>query len=198
MKRLVITLLALLALSVTVFAQGQSASQRQGGQRPMGGAMMTCPSMAIMPPQSGMIDRLAQVLGLTDEQKSNLKTIVAENQKTLEPLLKKASESTKAFAKSVITAEYDSENTKTLRDQAVEAESDIIAANLKTWEEIRAILTADQLTKYQQMIGAMSQGPGQRFGGGPQGAGQPGGDGMMPPPPGGFPGGAPPEPPTEQ
>lgn len=200
MKKIVVMVMLLTLACASVFAQNQSGGQRQSAQRSQGMGMMTCPSMAIMPPQSAMIDRIAQTLSLSDQQLTDLKAAIDENQKALTPLLKTASECTQAFSKSVMSSEYDSAKTKDLLDKAVKAESEIIAENLKVWEKIRGILTPDQLTKYQQMASSMRQGPGQRPSGGPQGQGQQGGDGMMPPPPngGGFPGGAPPEPPSEQ
>lgn len=173
MKKLITSVIIMILACSMLFAQqqpqGQSNGQPQPNMRQQGmqkgiGIMMTCPSMSIMPPQSAMIDRLAQPLGLNATQTENLKTVLDKHQKTLEPLQKKSAEATQLLREAVLNSDYDPEKILEFANNAVKAEVEIINNNLLVWKQIRKILSNEQLKAFQQMMNAPVQPfPGQRF-----------------------------------
>lgn len=150
----------------TAFAQGGQGRSGRGGRGeglggpggpggPGGGmrpAMMSCPAMAVMPPQSAMIDRLSQSLSLTDEQVQSLKNVTAESEKTTKTLQQKAATASQALKAALLSSEYDEDNVKKLLTQAQTAETAIINASIEEWKQIRAILTSDQLAALQKAM----------------------------------------------
>jgi len=121
--------------------------------------------MAITPPSASMIDR-ATSLELTDDQKTKLTTVLTKADTTLAPLRQKATEATTALRTAVYGATYDAAKAQALLAAAQKADADVSNAELAVWTEIRAILTADQVSKLQsQRRGGFSGGgnfqPGQ-------------------------------------
>jgi len=171
----VVLSLALIASATVVLAQ-QPRSNAPAGP-PSGAAMsrlgggfgMSCPAMAIAPPSAAMIER-ATNLNLTDEQKTKLTEKLTKADATLAPLRQKASEATQALRNAVLAATYDAAKVQTLLTAAQQADAAVSNAELAVWTELRAILTADQITQLQQRRGGFGGGfqPGQ------PGQGQPG------------------------
>lgn len=141
---------------------------------------MPCPLAAVGVPQPGMLERMADMLQLSDDQMTKLQTVMAANGKIVQPLMQKSGEACKALHDAVLAAEYDAANVKALAVKAEKAEADVVAANIDVWTQVRAILTADQIAALQQAMNAPHQGPGQ--GQGPGGPPPPGGPGGPPPP----------------
>ncbi len=177
----VVLSLALIAAATAVFAQQPPAGQPSGpgqnrfGGGMIGGMMMACPAMAIAPPAAAMIER-ATNLNLTDDQKTKLTEKLTKADATLAPLRQKASEAATALRTAVYAATFDAAKVQTLLTAAQQADAAVSTAELAVWTELRAILTADQITQLQQQrrggFGGGYQGqPGQ----GQPGQGQPGG-----------------------
>jgi len=175
MKRTVI-IAAVLAASLCAPAVWSQGPPPPGGPGMGRGPMGLCPVTALMPPQAQMIDRLAEPLGLTEDQVSQLKTVIAKGDETMLPLTKKAAEATKAVRDAVLAADFDSQKLTTLAAAAQKAEAAIITASIAEWAQIRAILTADQGKLLAEIMSAPRPGP--RPIGPPPGA-----DGSAPPPP---------------
>jgi len=190
MKR---TLLVTTALATAIFATAAwgQATGRQGRPGPggPGGPGMSCPAMAVTPPQSAMLERMADQLQLTDEQSTKLNEVITKNQQTMTTLSQKAAEATKALRTAVLASEFDVQKVKDLATAAEKAEAAVIAADIDEWAQIRSILTADQITTMREMTS--KQGTRQAPSGPP-----PDGDGQAPPPPDGD-GQAPPPPPGQ-
>ena len=131
---------------------------------------MSCPAMALMPPQSMVIDR-AEALQLSEEQKEKLKTILTRSEDILRPLRQKAAESSRVLREAVLAPNYDERRVAQLASDAQKAEAAIVTAEIQTWTQIRAVLTPDQVSRLQEPMGRR-MGPGQ----GPsrRGAGQEG------------------------
>ncbi|MCX6376403.1 MAG: periplasmic heavy metal sensor [Armatimonadetes bacterium] len=169
---LIVTVLAAVIGATAVWSQGRPGP---GGPPGMDGPMMSCPAMAVAPPRADMFDRLAGTLKLSKTQTAKLKQVAAKNDKTLSPLRQKAAEYSRALRDAVLASKYDARKTKDLAAKAEKAESNVVAASIGAWTQIRAILTADQVAKLRT---AMSHGPGP----GPFGP-PPGAAGFGPPPP---------------
>lgn len=122
---------------------------------------MTCPAMAIAPPQSMMIDRMGDQLGLTDDQKTKLKDILAKSETSLKDLRTKAETASKAVHDALFAETFDAAKVTQLFTNAEKAEAAIGTSEIATWGEIRGVLTADQVTKLST---AMSRRMGGSFG----------------------------------
>lgn len=155
---LAVTLAIALAIAIggtTVWSQGGRPMRNgQGGPGGPGGfGGMTSAVMAVAPPQSTMLDREAQMLGLTEEQVAQLKPILTNGEKTIKPLSQKAADASKALREAVLAKEFDNEKVKTLTAAAQKAELAVINAEIDEWSKIRPVLTADQIATLQKMGG---------------------------------------------
>jgi len=171
-------------------AGGRTGATGPGGAR-TGRGMMTCPAMALMPPQAGVFERAAATLQLTDGQdgqKAKLTAVLTTSDETMRPLVQKATEAAQALRTAVLAPKYDAAKVKELATAAGTAEPAIVAARIDTWTQIRGILTADQVAKLQEAMtmrrtapGGPGPGPGTAPGGTtPSGGGNAGPD--VPPP----------------
>ena len=127
---------------------------------------MSCPAMAIAPPQAAMIDRMADTLALTDDQKTKLTAALTKGEDGLKDLRTKADAAAKALHDAVLAPEYDAANVMQLLTDAQKIEASIGASEVQTWTDVRAILTADQVTK---LSAAMNRRMGGAMGGNRQG-----------------------------
>jgi Spy/CpxP family protein refolding chaperone len=124
-----------------------------------GGFMMSCPAMAVMTPQAQMFERVADILQLTDDQKTKLTDIIAKNEQTLQPLMQKCSQAAQALRAAILAPTYDAQKVKELSVIAEKAEADVINARIDTWTQIRSVLTTEQAAKLQAAM-TMPRGPG--------------------------------------
>lgn len=190
-------LVALLTLSVVaVWAQGPNAPDPNRPRQPRtdagfaGRMMMTSPVSATMPPAAQTIERQAEVLKLTPDQKASLIALLTKSQENARPLQQKLGQVCGDLRQALTAPQYDAAKVKQLQGQAQAAENAIVDANVATWVQLRGILTADQIARLARPA------LGNRRPGGPGAPGQPIGPGGQPapppPPPGGE--GAPPPP----
>jgi Spy/CpxP family protein refolding chaperone len=135
--------LAVMVCSTTAFSQGPSGS---GGR---GGGMMSCPAMVLMPPSAKAIESSADTLGLTDEEVTSLKATISKADETLTSLTQKATNATKALRDALMASSYDEQKVIDLAVAAEKAEAAVISARIDEWTQLRAVLTADQITKLQ-------------------------------------------------
>ncbi|MEN6520685.1 MAG: periplasmic heavy metal sensor [Armatimonadota bacterium] len=171
------TILVAVALAIGVCASPVwSQGPGSGGPGGRGGSAMSCPLMAVMPPQSASLDRLSESLQLTEDQTSKLKTVLTKSEETVSALSKKSTEASKALKTAVLAEDFSVENVKALAEKAEKAESAVVSAIIDEWVQIRAILTTDQVKTLQETM-TTRQGSGQRPSGPPPGA-----DDSTPPP----------------
>ena len=157
---------ALMACGSTVVGQEGAGAPPPGGfARPGMGGMTPCPATALAPPPAGFVDR-AEPLQLTDDQKTKLKDILAKGEETLMPLRQKAGEASRTLRQALFAPEFDAQKVAQLAAEAEKAETAIIKAEIDVWAKIRGVLTADQVTKLQDMMGRMGGGRRGRRGGG--------------------------------
>jgi Spy/CpxP family protein refolding chaperone len=153
------TMMITLALGAAICATAVW-SQSRPGPGGLGGFMMSCPAMAVMPPQGMMLDRLSGTLQLTKSQSAKLKQVTAKNDKTLRPLTQKAAEASKALRSAVLASKYDARKVKDLASKAQKAEAAVVNASIDEWTQIRAILKPDQAARLQKAISRGPSGPG--------------------------------------
>lgn len=184
-------ILVVLALAMVVCASAALAQQGPPpggppmgpGQGRQGMGMGSCPVMAIAPPPAMMIERIGDTLGLTADQKDKLVAALTKNETALMPLRQKSGEASKALHDAVFAPTFDAAKVNELLAAAQKAEAAVAMAEIQAWSDIRAILSADQITKLNE---AMTRRGGNRGGGGggrnrPQ-PGAPGGPGPGPAP----------------
>ena len=185
MKKLLFVLAALAAAAVwavTASAQGPVGPPPAGGPAGPGGPGMVrgtigvCAVMALTPPPAAIVDR-AQVLQLTEEQKTKLSDILAKGEEALLPLRQKAADASRALRQAVLAPQFDAAKVRQLTADATKAEEALLIAEIKIWGEIRSALSAEQFAKLQELTS-------RRF--------APGQGGNRPGRRGGQPGGAPP------
>lgn len=175
---LVAVVLAAVISATPVWSQGGPGPGGPGGPRGMGGFGMSCPAMAVMPPQVGMLDRMADALQLTEDQMTKLRTAMTKSDEAMRPLSRSAADSSRALRDALMAPEFNAQKVKDLAATAEKAEAALVSARIDEWAQIRSILTADQAKQLQGMMTMQRPGPGQRPGGPPP----PGAGG--PPPPG--------------
>ena len=181
MKKTVIALLVL-AIVVTVaqgvYAQGgmqPSPPTRAYGSpgpgegpaflpmpRPVPPPMRGCTTMVLALPPPQMFEMHAEQLQITDEQKAGIREALGKAEKTLRPLRDESAQKAKALRDGLFTFGNGPLALRTLTDAAQNAETAIGNAELAAWNELRKILSAEQLKKLGEIMG---------------------GPGMMPPPP---------------
>jgi Spy/CpxP family protein refolding chaperone len=157
---------------------GPGGPGRHGGP---GGPMMSCTAMAVMPPQSFMVDHMAQTLKLTKSQAAKVKRITAKSDRTMRSLMQKAANANQSLRKALLASKYDLRKVRDLAAEAERSEAAVVSAGIDEWTQIRAILTAGQAAKLQGMM-SMPPRPG-RGGPGPGQFGPPPGEGGFPSPP---------------
>gem|GEM_PF-2908975 len=153
MKKSVIILLVLaLALCATV-ALAQGGPGGPGGQNRRGGNNAASLSMAVAPPPAAMIDSIADNLQLTSDQKTKLSAILTKADETLRPLRQKSGQTAIALRDAVLDSNYDAQKVAQLLADAQKADAAVITAEMQTWDQIRPVLSADQLNKLKAANG---------------------------------------------
>lgn len=184
---LVVTVLVLAICTSAIWSQGggrQGRQGTQGGQGRQGGpggpggpGMMSCPAMALAPPQAVMLERLTATLELTDEQVEELGDVLTKGDAAAKPLQQKAAKATLALRTALAAAEFDAAKVKELAIAAQKTETALIEASIDEWIQIRAIISSTQVTTLQKSMTPPTR--GLRGQGGPPPEGRPDG-----PPPG--------------
>lgn len=137
MKNAVLIALAAAALMCVTPAWSQGGP----GGPPRGGGMAIPP-----PPAAAMIDSITTALGLTTDQATALKTVLATNDAAIQPLMDAARTAERAVRDAFVAADFDS--AATLAQTASEAQIAVAKASITGWKTIQdsGILTADQFT----------------------------------------------------
>lgn len=139
---------------------------RPGQMRPF----QVSPSQALRFLDVNMIERSAQNLELTEAQLNQIKELINNDAEGTKALQTKADASAKAFTDALYADNYDADAVAKLLATAQADEAAVTAAKLKTWTNVRAVLTAEQRAKLAKGGAFMMGGPGM---GGP-GMGRPG------------------------
>lgn len=149
MKRTVVIAVVLTAV-ICASAWSQVGGPPPGGPR---GPGMPSPITAIMPPV-GILQHGAQALGLTEDQIAKLRDSAQKADEIIRPLMKTLGESCKALRDALAAPDFDAQNIGKLAATAEKDEAAVVAARIAEWARIRAILTADQIAKLQELMAA--------------------------------------------
>lgn len=149
-KILLVAALATVICTTPAWSQGRSGGR--GGQG-MGMGMMSSPAMSVKIPQANMIDRLADSLQLTDDQKTQLKSIITKGTETLNTLTKKSTASSKVLREAILATSYDAQKVKDLAATAERDEAAEVSASIDVWTQIRSVLSADQIKQLNDVMG---------------------------------------------
>ncbi len=167
MKRAVIFAVALILVCAMVASAQQGGNQAQrpragaAGAAPggmPGGMMGMCPAMASAPPSLMMIDRNAETLALTADQKSKLTAVLTKHETNIASLRTAAQQASKALHDAIYAPTFDSAKVASLLAAAQKADAALSTANVQGWGEIRTILTPAQ-------VAALSEATSRRMGG---------------------------------
>ena len=195
MKRTLVIVLALMACAGMVLAQDAPPASGSGGSatppRPgtsyawRGGQtalMSSSPSTALNPPSVQFVTRGATALALTQEQTDKLTALLTKSNQELTALRQKLQTASQALRNAVVAPTYDAAKVKQLLAEAQAADTAVINAELQTWSDFRAVLTADHLGKLASILGQRPSFGG--FGGTRSNPGNRPGGGNTPPPAG--------------
>jgi Spy/CpxP family protein refolding chaperone len=113
--------------------------------------------------------RVAEKLGLTDDQKSQIKAIVADEKDALKPLLGRLHEARTSLRNAIRASDATEASVRAASAQTAAAEADLAVERLKLYGKIAPILTEEQRGKIaeleERMDGAVDDFIG-RMGGG--------------------------------
>lgn len=158
---------AMLAVATFGWISAAAAQGPGGGHmRQMGGP--GGPGFGPGGPGGPPIERIAEHLGLSDDQKAQWKTIHEKARETGEPLMKAAGAAKEAFDKAL---EAENADAATIGQAAIamkNARNQVEAHHKATMDAVKAILTPEQAAKFEEMQKHMMRGPGPN---GPQGMG---------------------------
>jgi Spy/CpxP family protein refolding chaperone len=95
-------------------------------------------------------ERLAE-LGVTDEQKSQVKAILRKHQPTAQPLIRQFVSERRALRDTIHAPSVDESAIRTQVEKVAKVGADLAVQRAQVTHEIRAVLTADQLEKIKGM-----------------------------------------------
>ena len=165
---LVIASIAVLVVAATIFALAQGHPGMGGmGEHMRGG------------PPPDMVEHMSRMLGLTDAQKEQVKTLLESQRATEEERHGKLDDIRKQLDAATAGGQFDEEKVRTLANQQAQLMADQMVDHFRLHSKLYGLLTAEQKAKADQMM--------KQHGGPGHGPGGPGGHhGPPPPPPPGF------------
>lgn len=147
--------LALAISSLAGWAQGPGPMlQGPRGPRPMPGmAGPWCPVSALTLPPPGFGENPPPPLALTDDQKVKLKDILQKSEAVIRPLRESGSRINRDLHEAVTAQTTDAAKVKSLSEAAIKNETSLLKAEIDGWTQIKALLSADQMTRLAEMLG---------------------------------------------
>ncbi len=160
---------ALIACAVVTSAQAQRPAGPGGPDGQPGRpnpAMAATLSSVLTPPAPQVLERLAEVVELTDTQAGKLEEIMKASNQKLQTLRQSAAKAVQALRDALVNPDIDTPKLKELAASAQKADTALSAAGLDIWIQVRSILNSEQLVALQRMSAPRPGGPGGP--GGPQ------------------------------
>lgn len=122
-------------------------------------------------PGGPQMEMMAEHLGLSDEQKTQIKAIHEKTRETVEPLMKAAGDAHQAFDQALNAENADAAAIGQAAIAMRNADRRIEAQHKAAMDSVKALLTPEQAAKFDEMQKHMRRpGPGGFGPGGPQGA----------------------------
>lgn len=103
------------------------------------------------PPRPRLLERIAEKLNLTDDQKSQIKTVLAGEKDTLEPLLSQLHEARMGLRAAIQATGASEATVRAASAKVAGAEADLAVERLKLYGKIAPILTDAQRQKAAEM-----------------------------------------------
>ena len=111
------------------------------------GGWLTTPSLAAdtaAPANGRFIQRLAQRLNLTDDQKARIKTVLQAEKATLTPLVGQLHAARKNLRTAIRASDANETSVRAASARVAEAEADLAVERMKIYGKIVPILTGEQ------------------------------------------------------
>jgi Spy/CpxP family protein refolding chaperone len=90
-------------------------------------------------------------LGITDEQKAKVKEILRQHQPEMEPLIRKSVEERRAMRDLIQTGSATEAQIRAQAAKIAEVDADLWVARSRVAADLRGVLSAEQIEKFQQM-----------------------------------------------
>ncbi len=148
--------IAALVIGLAAFALGYALPGRHAQERVNG-----LPHRRLPGPE--MVEHMARGLDLTDDQQTQIKTILETARNASEPLHKQMDEAHKQLEAATANGQFDEAQVRALANQQAQLMADSIVEHERTKSRIFAILTPEQRAKADEMH--KRGGPRRRHGG---------------------------------
>jgi Spy/CpxP family protein refolding chaperone len=120
--------------------------------------MLALASVALAVEKGPARERLAaragerrESLGITDEQKAKVKEILRQHQPEMEPLIRKSVEERRAMRDLIQTGSATEAQIRAQAAKIAEVDADLWVARSRVAADLRGVLSAEQIEKFQQM-----------------------------------------------
>lgn len=117
------------------------------------------------------LPRMAEFLGLTDDQVAQIETIIDEEMAVIEPLRTQLHDTVQAYLDSHDPGTFDEAEFRSFLEETAPVKIDIEVASARAMSRVFNVLTPEQREQMQEFRGmAGRRGGGKRFEGGPTGS----------------------------
>jgi Spy/CpxP family protein refolding chaperone len=117
------------------------------------------------------LPRMAEFLGLSEEQVTQIEAIIEQDMAIIEPLRTQLHDTVQAYRDSHDPGQFDEFEFRSFLEEVAPLKIDIEVANARAMSRVFDVLTPEQREQMQQLRGSgMRRGGGKRFGGGSNGS----------------------------
>jgi Spy/CpxP family protein refolding chaperone len=114
------------------------------------------------PPVEHFLAHMSEQLGLTEQQKTEVKTILTTEQTTVEPLIRQMDQNKQDLRAATKNGRFDEAQVRALATQQAQILTEMIVEKERSKAKIYNLLTEEQRTKADQMMERF-EGPGPGF-----------------------------------
>jgi periplasmic protein CpxP/Spy len=150
MKNLAMKMMAVLVVLLLIPATGFAAGEGWGKRGEMGGGKH--------------LARMASALDLTEDQKSQIRTIWTSEREKIAPLRQQMRENRQQIHQEALAVPFDEAAVRTLAAAQAEARTEMIVAHARVKNQVHAVLTPEQREKAEQFWQERKRGEGPRHG----------------------------------
>ncbi|MHB0999970.1 MAG: Spy/CpxP family protein refolding chaperone [Armatimonadota bacterium] len=115
----------------------------------------------LLPPGKARIMRISRVLGLTDNQKNQIKDLYTNFRNEVKPEIKDRREALKSIIQARRTNKLNEADIRIAADKVSQADDAILSAEIRFWKSFKQILSPEQLTKLNNQTRKFNQRQGQ-------------------------------------
>jgi Spy/CpxP family protein refolding chaperone len=148
MKNLAMKMMAVLVVLLLIPASGFAAGEEWGKK---GGS-------------GKHFDRMATALELTEDQRSQIRTIWTSEREQIAPLRQQMRQNRRQIHQAALAVPFDEAAVRTLAAAQAEARTEMIVAHARVKNQVHAVLTPEQREKAEQLWHERKRGEGPRHG----------------------------------